>query len=282
MCCMLKRLKFSKKKIKLILGCDITAILFISLHKKDMIDTVKERRTIRKYQQKDISSDLLNDLLKTSFRASTLGGIQLYSVVVTRDAGMKEKLSPAHFNQPMVCQAPVVLTFCADFHRFSQWCEQRQAVPGYRNLMSFLNATMDTLLVAQTFCTLAEEAGLGICYLGTTTYNPQMIIDTLNLPELVFPITTVTVGYPESIPAQTDRLPLEAIVHAEHYLDYTPADIDRLYAYKESLPENKQFIKENQKETLAQVFTDVRYTQKDNEYMSENLLKVLRQQGFFD
>lgn len=279
---MLKRLKFSKKKIKLILGCDITAILFISLHKKDMIDTVKERRTIRKYQQKDISSDLLNDLLKTSFRASTLGGIQLYSVVVTRDAGMKEKLSPAHFNQPMVCQAPVVLTFCADFHRFSQWCEQRQAVPGYRNLMSFLNATMDTLLVAQTFCTLAEEAGLGICYLGTTTYNPQMIIDTLNLPELVFPITTVTVGYPESIPAQTDRLPLEAIVHAEHYLDYTPADIDRLYAYKESLPENKQFIKENQKETLAQVFTDVRYTQKDNEYMSENLLKVLRQQGFCD
>lgn len=247
-----------------------------------MIDTVKERRTIRKYQQKDISSDLLNDLLKTSFRASTLGGIQLYSVVVTRDAGMKEKLSPAHFNQPMVCQAPVVLTFCADFHRFSQWCEQRQAVPGYRNLMSFLNATMDTLLVAQTFCTLAEEAGLGICYLGTTTYNPQMIIDTLNLPELVFPITTVTVGYPESIPAQTDRLPLEAIVHAEHYLDYTPADIDRLYAYKESLPENKQFIKENQKETLAQVFTDVRYTQKDSEYMSENLLKVLRQQGFFD
>lgn len=247
-----------------------------------MIDTVKERRTVRKYQQKDISSDLLNDLLETSFRASTLGGIQLYSVVVTRDTGMKEKLSPAHFNQSMVCQAPVVLTFCADFHRFSQWCEQRQAVPGYRNLMSFLNATMDTLLVAQTFCTLAEEAGLGICYLGTTTYNPQMIIDTLNLPELVFPITTVTVGYPESIPAQTDRLPLEAIVHAEHYLDYTPAEIDRLYAYKESLPENKQFIKENQKETLAQVFTDVRYTQKDNEYMSENLLKVLRQQGFCD
>ena len=56
------------------------------------------------------------------------------------------------------------------------------------------------LLVAQTFCTLAEEAGLGICYLGTTTYNPQMIIDALHLPELVFPITTVTVGYPAESP----------------------------------------------------------------------------------
>ena len=245
-----------------------------------MIDTVKNRRTIRKYLQKDISSDLLNDLLETSSRASTMGGMQLYSVVITRNAEMKEKLSPAHFNQPMVKGAPVVLTFCADFRRFSKWCEQRNAVPGYNNLMSFMNAAMDTLLVAQTFCTLAEEAGLGICYLGTTTYNPQMVIDALQLPELVFPITTVTVGYPDGIPAQVDRLPLEATVHEEYYNDYSKADIDKLYAYKESLPENEQFVKENRKETLAQVFTDVRYTKKDNEFMSDNLLKVLHQQGF--
>ena len=245
-----------------------------------MIDTVKNRRTIRKYLQKDIPSDLLNDLLETSSRASTMGGMQLYSVVITRNAEMKEKLSPAHFNQHMVKGAPVVLTFCADFRRFSKWCEQRNAVPGYNNLMSFMNAAMDTLLVAQTFCTLAEEAGLGICYLGTTTYNPQMVIDALQLPELVFPITTVTVGYPDGIPAQVDRLPLEATVHEEYYHDYSKADIDKLYAYKESLPENEQFVKENRKETLAQVFTDVRYTKKDNEFMSDNLLKVLHQQGF--
>ena len=91
---------------------------------------------------------------------------------------------------------------------------------------------------------------------------------------------TITVGYPDSIPAQVDRLPLEAAVHQETYHDYTSEDIDKLYAYKESLPENKQFIEENQKETLAQVFTDIRYTKKDNEFMSDNLLKVLRQQGF--
>ena len=76
------------------------------------------------------------------------------------------------------------------------------------------------------------------------------------------------------------RLPLEAIVHEETYHDYTPEDIDRLYAYKESLPENKQFIAENNKKTLAQVFTDVRYTKKDSEAMSENLWKVMKQQGF--
>ena len=147
-----------------------------------MIDTVKNRRTIRKYLQKDISSDLLNDLLETSSRASTMGGMQLYSVVITRNAEMKEKLSPAHFNQPMVKGAPVVLTFCADFRRFSKWCEQRNAVPGYNNLMSFMNAAMDTLLVAQTFCTLAEEAGLGIWGLPLTILKwLLMLCNFLNL-----------------------------------------------------------------------------------------------------
>lgn len=247
-----------------------------------MLETIKNRRTIRKYQQKDITSDLLNDLLETSFRASTMGGMQLYSVIVTRDAEKKNRLSPAHFNQPMVKTAPVVLTFCADFRRFCKWCEERNAEPGYDNFQSFYNASIDTLLVSQTFCTLAEEAGLGICYLGTTTYNPQMIIETLELPKLVFPVTTVTVGYPAETPSQVDRLPIEGLIHDEFYHDYTAEDINRLYAYKESLPENKKFIEENGKETLAQVFTDIRYTKKDNEFMSDNLLKVLKEQGFIN
>lgn len=255
-------------------------ILFIYLQKKERMESLKKRRTIRNYQEQDISSDLLNDLLETSFRASTVGNMQVYSVIVTRDAERKAKLAPAHFNQPMVQTAPVVLTFCIDLRRFSKWCEQRKAQPGYNNFEWFVTGAVDALLVAQTFCVAAEEKGLGICYLGTTTYNPQMIIEALELPELVFPITTVTVGWPAETPEQVDRLPLEAIVHNEVYHDYTSEDIDRLYAYKESLAESQQFILENQKETLAQVFTDVRYKKKDNEVMSENLWKVMKNQGF--
>lgn len=255
-------------------------ILFIYLQKKERMESLKKRRTIRNYQEQDISSDLLNDLLETSFRASTVGNMQVYSVIVTRDAERKAKLAPAHFNQPMVQTAPVVLTFCIDLRRFSKWCEQRKAQPGYNNFEWFVTGAVDALLVAQTFCVAAEEKGLGICYLGTTTYNPQMIIEALELPDLVFPITTVTVGWPAETPEQVDRLPLEAIVHNEVYHDYTSEDIDRLYAYKESLAESQQFILENQKETLAQVFTDVRYKKKDNEVMSENLWKVMKNQGF--
>ena len=244
------------------------------------MENLKQRRTIRKYQAKDIPDDLLNDLFEAAFRASTVGNMQTYSVVVTREAEGKARLAPAHFHQPMVTQAPVVLTFCIDLNRFSRWCEQRQAQPGYGNLEWFVTGAIDALLVAQTFCIAAEARGLGICYLGTTTYNPDQIIEALRLPRLVFPIATVTVGWPDEHPDQVDRLPLEAIVHHETYHDYTPGDIDRLYAHKESLPENQQFVTENHKATLAQVFTDVRYTRKDAEAMSELMRRTMQQQGF--
>ena len=244
------------------------------------MESIKNRRTIRKYKQQDISADLLNELLEESFRASTMGNMQLYSVVVTRDAEMKAKLAPAHFNQPMVTSAPVVLTFCADFNRFSKWCRQRKAEPGYNNFISFLNAATDALLVTQNFCTLAEENGLGICFLGTTIYNPDQIIEILGLPEQVIPVATITVGYPDEHPEQPDRLPAGAFVHEETYHDYTSADIDRLYAYKEALPENRHFVEINHTETLAQIFTDIRYTKKDNEAMSETYLAAMKRQGF--
>lgn len=245
-----------------------------------IIEDLKLRRTIRKYKNDEIPEKMLNELLEVAFRASTTGNMQLYSVIVTRDEENKKKLAPAHFNQPTVTTAPVVLTFCADFNRFIKWCELRKAQHGYDNFQSFYTATIDALLVAQQFCTAAELCGLGICYLGTTTYNAPMIIEALNLPKFVVPVTTVTVGYPAEIPAQVDRLPAEALIHDEQYKDYTSEDIDRIYAEKESLPESKKYIAENNKETLAQVFTDVRYPKANNEHFSDIFLKIIREQGF--
>ena len=223
----------------------------------------------------------MNELLEVAVRASNTGNMQLYSVVVTRDQSNKEKLAPAHFNQPMITTAPVVLTFCADANRFVKWAEQRKAEAGFDNLQTFIASTIDAMLFAQAFCDAAEENGLGICYLGTTAYNADKIIEALSLPRLVVPIVTVTVGYPAMpLPEQVERLPLAAVIHQEAYVDYTPDMIDELYGEKEALEVNKQFVKENNKETLAQVFTDVRYTKKNNEYFSEVLLKVLKDQGF--
>lgn len=244
------------------------------------MESIKNRRTIRRYQSTDVTDELLNELLETAFRAPTMGNMQLYSVVVTRDAAMKEKLSPLHFNQPMVKSAPVVLTFCADYNRFCKWCAQRKAVPGYDNFLSFMNAVTDALLVTQNFTVLAEEKGLGTCFLGTTLYNAGPIIDALNLPKLVIPVATLTVGYPAENPSQPDRLPIEGIIHHETYKEYGEEDIDRIFSEKESLPENKNFVAINKTETLAQIFTDIRYKKSDNEAISKVLFELLKKQGF--
>lgn len=246
------------------------------------MQTINTRRSIRRYQDKDVDNTLLTRLIKEAERTQTMGNLQLYSVVVTRSEEMKKKLAPAHFNQPMVTAAPVVLTICADFNRTTKWAENRKAVPGYDNLLSYLNAATDALLYTQTFCNLADEEGLGYCFLGTTVYNPQQIIDTLHLPRLVMPVATITLGWPDENPPLTDRLPLDSILHHETYTDYTPELIDKYYAEKEQLPENKEFVRINNKETLAQVFTDLRYTKKDNEAMSATMIAALRRQGFLD
>ena len=200
------------------------------------------RKSIRKYKAQTVSDDLLNNLLAKAERTQTMGNLQLYSVVVTRSQEMKQKLAPAHFNQPMVMGADVVLTFCADYNRTTQWALQRKAHPGYGNLLSFVNAATDALLYCQRFCDLAEEAGLGLCFLGTTIYQPKPIIEALHLPKLVMPIATITLGWPDEDPEPSERLPLSAIRHDETYRPVTADTIDRDYAEKEALPVNQHFV----------------------------------------
>ena len=238
------------------------------------------RRTIRQYSKQEVSEELLNRLMTEAARTQTMGNLQLYSVVVTRSQETKQRLAPAHFNQPMVTSAPVVLTICADFNRTSVWALNRKAEPGYDNFLSYQNAAIDALLYTQTLCNLMDEEGLGYCYLGTTVYMPRQIIDILRLPKLVMPVATLTVGWPAEEPPLSDRLPLQSFVHNETYHDYTPQDINNYYNYKENLEVNRHFCEINQKETLAQIFTDIRYTRQDNEAMSKGLLEALKHQGF--
>lgn len=246
------------------------------------IDFLFNRRTIRTYKPEEVGDDLLNYLIKAGCRSSTTGNMQVYSIIVTRDEGLKRELSPLHFNQRMITEAPVILTFCADFNRFNKWCLLNNAIPGYDNFLSFITAAIDAMLVAQTICIAAEAKGLGICYLGTTTYMAHKIIEVLKLPRGVVPVTTVSLGWPEGLPDQPDRLPAEAVVHKEVYSDYSDSDIVKFYSEKERRADSLQFIKENNKTTLAQVFTDVRYKKEDNIYFSKTLLQVLKDQGFMN
>lgn len=246
------------------------------------IETIMAHRSIRKYKSDPVSDNILDEILASASRAGTTGNMQVYSIVVSRDQEVKDALLPLHFGQKMIAEAPVVLTFCADFNRFNKWCNQRNAEPGYDNFLSFVTASIDALLAAQNAVIAAEEHGLGTCYLGTTTYMAGKIIEVLNLPKGVVPITTVVLGYADENPGLTDRLPMRAIVHHEKYQDYSEDEINRLYAEKENMDEYKQFVVENEVENLAQVFTQKRYKKGDNLAFSKALLDVLKQQGFMN
>ncbi len=237
-------------------------------------------RTIRKFKNSEVENIVIENIIFSGTKASTTGNMQLYSVVVSKDKKQRDKLASLHFNQSVAKEAPVLLTFVADFNRFSKWCELSEAVPGYNNLLSFYTASIDALLVAQNVCLAAENCGLGICYLGTTTYNAKEIISVLNLPKLTFPVTTVAIGYPDEKPELTDRIPLSGIIHSERYSNYSEEDIRNLYAAKEGLESSKKFVKENGLKYLAQVFTDVRYKKSDNEFFSKKMLETIKEQGF--
>ncbi len=247
-----------------------------------MKNVLLKHRSIRKFRPTPIPEEVLQNCLEAAARASTCGNMQLYSLVVTRDKALRERLAPCHFNQPMLEQAPCLVTVCADVHRFTMWCEQRGADPAYDNLVWFLNAATDALLAAQNFCVQAEMHGLGICYLGTTLYTAAEIVQILELPKGIIPLTTVVVGYPDETPELTDRLPLDAVVHYEKYSDYTAAEIDELWAEREESEQTRRLLEENGLENLAKVFTERRYVRRDNLVFSESYFALLKEQGFFN
>lgn len=239
-----------------------------------------ERRTVRRFSDRPVTDELITLMIEAASHAPNTGNMQLYSAVVTRSHKGIKALAPAHFSQPASTGCAAMITFCVDFNRFEHWCRISDAEPGYNNFQAFVWGVIDTAIFAQQFCTIAEQEGLGCCYLGTTTYNAPQIASILDLPSRVVPVVTIALGWPEGKSAVSDRLPVDGIMHFEKYRDYTDQDIRNIYSYKESLPESAGFVAENRKQTLAQVFTDVRYTKKDNEFFSKLYLDFIGKQGF--
>lgn len=247
-----------------------------------MIKEIKEHRSIRKFKSTPIEKQVLLEALTAASRASTCGNMQNYSLVVTQQADMLQKISPMHFGQVERMNAQCVVTVCADVNRFNKWCIERNAEPCYDNFIWFINGAIDALMAAQNLILEAEAAGLGACVLGTTLYTAGAIIELLELPEGVVPVTSIALGYPDENPELTDRLPLEAVIHFEKYEDYTPAKIERLWAEREASDETAALLKENDLPNLAQIFTLKRYTAKDNITFSRSYFELLKKRGLFN
>ncbi len=235
------------------------------------------RASVRRFDpRRHISDETLQSIVESAAHAPNTGNMQLYSVVATRLPEMKERVSHLHYDQPAAKGADVILTICADTRRFRAWCDARRANSGLDNFGGRLAAVVDASIFAQQLVTIAEMQGIGTCCLGTAMYNVDDFCKLLNLPEGVVPVLGIAMGYPEGeFPAVSDRLPAEAILHFESYSDPTASDIDRFYAEKEALPESAVFISENGKETLAQVYADIRYPAALNRTVGEAMLRHL-------
>ena len=239
-----------------------------------------ERHSYRTFDEKPVSREVISDIIRLAMRAPTTGNMQLYSVLVCDQEEMLMKLRPLHFNQPASKNAKAIITVCADFNRFARWCRLSNADPGYENFLSFTSAMLDATILAQQITTIAEMKGFGTCYLGTATYNADKISELLGLPEMVVPVACLAIGWPAGEAEETERLPLEAVCTFGRYPEFSDDDILRLYEAKDKFPANSKYVEENGKQSLAQVFTDVRYPKAMNEEFSAKFLQLLKEKKF--
>ena len=252
------------------------------------LETILRHRSIRKYDPTPVQDDHEHAILEAATRASSSGNMQTYSIIVTKDEERKRRLCEFHFGQSMVLQAPMLLTFCVDWHRMNRWCRLRDANPGYDNFLCYLVGFADALIAAQNAALAAESLGYGICYMGTTLCATPELIEFFELPEGVFPATTLVVGVPAENPEVRARLPMDGIVHQETYPKLTDERILEIYDRREtegwnrymSFPDLAERIRGSGVKNLAQVYTVVKYTLEENIGFSKDLLAGLEEKGF--
>jgi len=200
----------------------------------DFSHLLGSHRSIRRFKPDPLDQDLIEDVLQQAIAgSSSSGNLNTYSVILTRDEARKEQLCEMHFDQPMIRQAPLLITFCADFCRTRRWLKLRGARDNFNNFEGFLVAAFDAIILAQTAALGFESHGLGICYLGTTLDSCNRIADFFALPETCFPVTSLVVGVPDETPEKRDRLPLRAYLHEEKYQHPSDDDLLGLYADRE-------------------------------------------------
>jgi nitroreductase len=230
----------------------------------DVSQLLNGHRSIRSYKPDPIDPALVEKVCGDAIAgASSSGNLNSVTIVLTRDVERKRRLYELHFEQDFVLQAPLVVTFCADWHRTREWLKKRGARDNFNNLLGYHVAAFDAMIVAQNACLGFEALGIGICYMGTTLHSMTEIADFLDLPDTCTPVTTIVAGWPAEDPPKRDRLPLNAFLHDETYHRPTEAELDAIYEQREvrgwarymAYPELKARIEEMGITSLAQFYT---------------------------
>ena len=172
------------------------------------LDLISRHGSVRKYRPDLVPVETIETIISAAQRTSTSSNLQAYSVVAVMDAAKRARLAELCGNQEHIAQAPLFLAWCADLARLDRACEMRGYLQETGYVENFLIAAVDAVIAAQTAALAAEALGLGICYIGSIRNNTQAVIELLELPRLVFPVTGMTVGWPAAEPLVRPRLPI--------------------------------------------------------------------------
>ncbi|MCF6094846.1 oxygen-insensitive NADPH nitroreductase [Microaerobacter geothermalis] len=181
------------------------------------INLLQRHRSIRRYQSRPLTSEQIENIIRSAQMASTSSNVQAYSVIGVTDPEIKKKLSVFAGNQAYIEQCPFFLVWCADLYRLREACYIQNSKMVHETVENFIVATVDVTLAAQNAAIAAESMGLGIVYIGGIRNNPEKVSKLLNIPELVYPVFGMCVGYPDQDPAIRPRLEMKAIYHENTY-----------------------------------------------------------------
>lgn len=182
-----------------------------------VIEQIQRHASVRHFTDEPVPRTVVETIVAAGQRAATSSNMQRYSAVAVTDEGKRQRLAELCGDQEQIRQAPVFIAWCADLNRLQRVCEAQ----GYRlesgYVENFLVAAIDAALAMQNATLAAESLGYGSCYIGAIRNRSAEVIDTLELPELLFPISGMTLGRPARPPEARPRLDTEVVLHWERY-----------------------------------------------------------------
>lgn len=200
--------------------------------KISMMEQIKQHTSIRKYQDKPIPQQVMDNIFTAIQMAPSWINGQQYSVIRVTDKGAREQLAALAGNQQYIAETAEFLVFCADFNRIQKACEY-EGVKFEVDSPDFLTiATTDVGIAMGQAIVVAESFGLGTVAIGGVRRATDDIIQLLALPKYVFPISGLCIGYPDEQPLVKPRLPREAVIHTNTYKETTR---EQLEAYNEEM-----------------------------------------------
>lgn len=174
-------------------------------------------RSHRQYRPDPVPSPQIERLVDAARHASTSSFIQAYSVIAVRDPAIKGECARLCSGQPHIVAAPVFFAICADLHKLAAACSKHGATLQSQSFELFLQATIDASLLGQNLQLAAEAEGLGACMIGAARNHPIELAALLGLPDHVYVVFGMTLGFAADDPVPRGRMPLLGILHHDRY-----------------------------------------------------------------